>query len=121
MLFEYFAVKHLGQRRMEGDTEYFRRRASEERMAASRARDARARNSHVQMAERYEDLVRGIAKHEQVLGFRAICCRGTGDLRHSQMPPERRRRLCLSRHRGCSCCAGAAAGSAQAMRAATGS
>jgi hypothetical protein len=54
---------------METDTEYFRRRASEERTAALQARDSRARGAHIELAERYEDLVRGIAGHERFLSW----------------------------------------------------
>lgn len=50
---------------MESDLAYFRRRASDERSAALQARDAAAREAHVQLAERYEDLVRAIAEREQ--------------------------------------------------------
>ena len=57
---------------MESDTEYFRRRASEERTAALQARDTRVRKAHVEMAERYEDFVRGISEHEQFLGLRSV-------------------------------------------------
>ena len=35
------------------DSGYFMRRASEERAAAQRARDPRARQSHIDLAERY--------------------------------------------------------------------
>ena len=49
---------------MEGDTIYFRRRASEERTAALQARHVQVRHAHLQMAERYEDLVREIAASE---------------------------------------------------------
>ena len=52
---------------MESDLAYFRRRVSEERTAALQARHADARLAHVQMAERYEDLVRAIAAREQGL------------------------------------------------------
>lgn len=54
---------------MESDTEYFRRRASEERTAALQARDSRARDAHLEMADRYEDLVRGITGHGQAAGL----------------------------------------------------
>ena len=50
---------------MEADLVYFRRRASEERTAALQVRDGRARQAHVELAERYEDLVRGIANEER--------------------------------------------------------
>lgn len=35
------------------ESNYFKRRASEERAAAQRARDPRARQSHIDLAERY--------------------------------------------------------------------
>lgn len=55
---------------MEVDTIYFRRRASEERTAALQARHAQVREAHLQMAERYEDLVRAIVAREWVIGIR---------------------------------------------------
>ena len=54
---------------MESDLAYFRRRASEERTAALQARSSEARQRHVELAERYEDLVRGIVASEQQLGI----------------------------------------------------
>lgn len=54
---------------MDTDTAYFRRRASEERTAALQARDRRVRAAHLQLAQRYEDLVRGIVRYEQFLGL----------------------------------------------------
>jgi hypothetical protein len=39
------------------DTEYFRRRASEERSAAASSTHATARASHQELAKRYEDAV----------------------------------------------------------------
>jgi hypothetical protein len=50
---------------MESDASYFRRRASKERSAALQAKNLHARHSHLEMAERYEDLVRAMAKPEQ--------------------------------------------------------
>jgi hypothetical protein len=50
---------------MESDLAYFRRRASEERTAALNARTTNARRAHVDLAERYEDLVRAIAAREE--------------------------------------------------------
>jgi hypothetical protein len=44
---------------MEGDVEYFSRRASEERVAAMKAAHPKARS--VQMASRYNDLASAIA------------------------------------------------------------
>jgi hypothetical protein len=49
------------------DLSYFRRRASEERTAALYARDARVRRVHLEMAERYEERVRAMAAHHEVL------------------------------------------------------
>ncbi len=45
---------------MGSDLSYFLQRASEERTAAIQARDVRARESHTQLAEGYEDIVRRI-------------------------------------------------------------
>jgi hypothetical protein len=49
------------------DLSYFRRRASEERTAALYARDPRVRRVHVEMAEAYEQRVRGMAAHHEQL------------------------------------------------------
>ncbi len=54
---------------MDTDTAYFRRRASEERTAALQARDRQVRAAHLEMAQRYEDLVRGIVRYEKFLGL----------------------------------------------------
>ncbi len=54
---------------MDTDTAYFRRRASEERTAALQARDWPVRAAHLEMAQRYEDLVRGIVRYEKFLGL----------------------------------------------------
>ena len=52
---------------MESDLDYFEHRASEERSAALQASHAEAQSSHTVMADRYDDLVRGIAaSHEQM-------------------------------------------------------
>ena len=53
---------------LETDFAYFRQRASEERTAALAAREPRVRAAHVELAERYEDLVRAIAAQERQLG-----------------------------------------------------
>lgn len=42
-------------------------RASEERTAALNARDPRVRRVHAEMAERYEERVRGMASHHEQL------------------------------------------------------
>jgi predicted secreted Zn-dependent protease len=54
---------------MEGDVNYLRRRASEERTSALNAHDPRARKAHSEMAERYEDLVRAIVARDRHLGI----------------------------------------------------
>ena len=43
------------------DSQYFLRRAGEERAAAKRASDPRARQSHLDLAERYADAARTVA------------------------------------------------------------
>jgi hypothetical protein len=53
---------------MESDLIYFRRRASEERTAALQVPNRNARDAHLRMAERYEELVRGIARGERRVG-----------------------------------------------------
>ena len=56
-----------GGRALINDLSYFLRRASEERTAAMHARDPRVRRVHLEMAERYEERVRGMtAHHEQI-------------------------------------------------------
>lgn len=49
------------------DLSYYRRRASEERTAALNSRDPRVRRAHTEMAERYEERVRGMAAHHEQL------------------------------------------------------
>ena len=44
----------------QSDSDYFRRRADEEKAAAERASDPRARQSHIDLAERYADAARAI-------------------------------------------------------------
>jgi hypothetical protein len=44
---------------MHGDVIYHQRRASEERTAALNARDPQARRVHLELADRYEERVRG--------------------------------------------------------------
>ena len=52
---------------MTSDLSYYRQRASEERTAALNARDPRVRRAHTEMAERYEERVRGMAAHHEQL------------------------------------------------------
>lgn len=48
-----------GEVRMENDRSYFARRADEERSAADKADNPKARDAHRQMAERYEEQAQG--------------------------------------------------------------
>ena len=63
---EDIAVQNV---QVESDISYFRRRASEERSAALQARPTEARLAHLELADRYEDLVRAIAGAERNLGI----------------------------------------------------
>jgi len=49
---------------MEGDSLYFSRRAQEEREAAMKAPHPSARQAHLDMAGRYDDLAGALAAHE---------------------------------------------------------
>jgi len=49
---------------MEGDANYFIRRANEERTAAMQAANPNARRSHLDMATRYDELVKAIESHQ---------------------------------------------------------
>lgn len=55
---------------MESDTNYFVRRAREERDAARKAEHPAARQSHIEMAERFEELTGAIKRHQASLGER---------------------------------------------------
>ena len=57
---------------MEGDSEYFSRRAVEERTAASEATHPAAKRAHEELADRYEDLARAVEAQEDYLGFRVF-------------------------------------------------
>jgi len=48
---------------MDGDSVYFSRRGSEERRAATTAADPRARQAHLDLADRYEQLAAAIGSH----------------------------------------------------------
>jgi hypothetical protein len=54
---------------MESDKQYFRRRAAEECMLAEAAPHQAARNAHIELAGRYEDLALAIARREYALGI----------------------------------------------------
>ena len=49
---------------MEGDANYFIRRANEERLAAMKAAHPSARQAHLKMAERYDEMASGIAEYQ---------------------------------------------------------
>ena len=54
---------------MDGDVVYLIRRASEERAAAMRARHPNARQSHLELAERYQEMADAIIARQQILGM----------------------------------------------------
>lgn len=54
---------------MEADFEYFSRRAHEEREAAMRAAHPSAREAHLEMAARYDDLAKALDAHHRQLGL----------------------------------------------------
>ena len=53
---------------MESDAVYFGRRAKEERAAAMKATDPRAREAHLELAGRYDELATAISSHLQTVG-----------------------------------------------------
>jgi hypothetical protein len=58
---------------MNGDAEYFRRRALQEKSAGMRAAHPNAREAHLQMARRYEEFASALASHQgALLGFRQL-------------------------------------------------
>ena len=56
-----------GAATLTSDLSYYRQRASEERTAALNSRDLRVRRVHAEMAVLYEERVRGMASHHEVL------------------------------------------------------
>ncbi len=54
---------------MESDVVYLIRRASEERVAAMRAPHPNARQSHLELAERYQEMADAIIARQQILGM----------------------------------------------------
>ena len=56
-----------GMDRSRSDSQYFLRRAEEERAAAKRASNPRARQSHLDLAERYADAARTVAEAIDVM------------------------------------------------------
>ena len=56
-----------GAAAMKSDLSYFLKRASEERTAALQVRNAKVREAHAELAQRYEDRVRVMtARHERL-------------------------------------------------------
>jgi len=56
---------------MEGDFNYFSRRAQEEREAAMRTPHPTARQAHVELADRYDELANAIAERQMEFVARA--------------------------------------------------
>ena len=54
---------------MEADADYFGQRAAEEKLAAERAAHPTARQAHLELAQRYEDLATAIVARERSLGL----------------------------------------------------
>ncbi len=54
---------------MEAETAYLLRRAREEREAATKAAHPAARQAHLELAQRYEEMASSIAAHEKRLGI----------------------------------------------------
>jgi len=54
---------------MEGDTVYFRQRASDERAAAMKASHPGARDAHLQLAGRYDELANASERRERYVGI----------------------------------------------------
>lgn len=54
---------------MEGDVAYFSRRAAEEREAALQAADPRVRQSHLELAVRYQDFATAVQARDRFLGL----------------------------------------------------
>lgn len=54
---------------MEGDAAFCARRASEERAAAMKAAHPMARQAHMEMAQRYDDLAHSITAREKHFGI----------------------------------------------------
>lgn len=57
---------------MEGDASYFARRAKEEREAAMKAAHPKAREAHLDMAHRYDDLADAIVSRDPGLGLQKV-------------------------------------------------
>jgi len=54
---------------MEGDVEYLRRRAQQEREAGMKAAHPKAREAHLQMAKRFEDFAVAAIARDKHLGL----------------------------------------------------
>ena len=54
---------------MESDAAYFSRRAEEERVAAMRTVDSRARKAHLELANRYFAIAASIESRAEILAF----------------------------------------------------
>ena len=56
---------------MTGDAAYFAERAGQERAAAMQATNLQAREAHLEMAKRYDELAHALGSPEPVLGSQA--------------------------------------------------
>ena len=54
---------------MEGDVEYLRRRAQQEKEAAMKARHPKAREAHLEMARRFEEFASAATVRDKHLGL----------------------------------------------------
>ena len=57
---------------MQGDAFYFSRRGSEERAAATKAADPRARQAHLDLANRYDELASAIESSHPGAGVAGV-------------------------------------------------
>src|SRR5437773_8730318 len=65
--------------RMEGDANYFIRRANEERIASMKAVHPKARSAHLEMAERYDEFAAAIVSHDLRARPEAVASRALAD------------------------------------------
>jgi hypothetical protein len=56
---------------MKGDATYFGERARQERAAAMKAASLPAREAHLELAKRYDELATALVSHESQLGSQA--------------------------------------------------
>src|SRR4051794_18470872 len=79
-------ISVVGGDPMEGDANYFSRRANEERIASMKAAHPKARSAHLEMAERYDEFATAIVSHALRARPEAV---GSGALADRDRVPER--------------------------------